>query len=253
MPALGTPAAIDARLGRHLDTTCLFLERELPTLVTKWHPATKLLLLAALLLVPYLFWTNGEDAAPALVASRPRPAPAVTAGEPASAIDPAPTTFVLPPLERLTAVVERPLFSPTRRMPVLTAAVETEATPIVASAPVAAGPAEPQVRFFGTARENGEAAALVTFPGTTKIGRLRPGDQVGEWQVLTVERDRLVLGLGEEQRSYELFGAGARVAPRPPAAAEAATPDPAAPPDMPDPAAPPDMPDDVPPEESNQP
>ena len=136
---------------------------------------------------------------------------------------------MLPPLERLTAVVERPLFSPTRRMPVQTAAVEVEAAPVESSAPMAAGPAEPEVRFFGTARQDGKAAALVTFPGTAKVGRLLPGDHVGDWQVLTVERNRLVLGLGDEQRAFQLFGAGARVAARPPA--RAGSKDPAAPED----------------------
>jgi hypothetical protein len=196
--------------------------------VTTWHPATKLLLLAALLLLPYLLWTSGEDTPPAVAASVARPVPAVAAVETPKPVDHGPSAFVLPPLERLTAVVERPLFSPTRRMPVLATAVEPEALPTEAPEPITAGPAEPDVRFFGTAREDGEAAALVTFPGTTKVGRLRPGDQVGEWQVLSVERNRLVLGLGEEQRAYELFGAGSRVAARPPSAPAAVPPDPAA-------------------------
>lgn len=186
--------------------------------MTKWHPATKLLLLAALLVVPYLLWTSGDDTAPAVAASVTRPETAA-AGEPPAPVDASSTAFVLPPLERLTAVVERPLFSPTRRMPVLTAAVETEAASVEAPVPVAAGPAEPAVRFFGTARQDGRAAALVTFPGTAKVGRLLPGDHVGDWQVLTVDRDRLVLGLGDEQRAFQLFGAGARVAARPPAGA----------------------------------
>ncbi|HVG89773.1 MAG TPA: hypothetical protein VM823_12400 [Gaiellales bacterium] len=188
--------------------------------MTKWHPATKLLLLAALLVVPYLLWTSGEETAPAVAASVTRPESPAAVDPPAS-IDAGPAAFVLPPLEQLTAVVERPLFSPTRRMPVLTAAEETPTAPVEAPVEAAAGPAEPELRFFGTARQDGVAAALVTFPGTTKVGRLVPGDRVGEWQVLTVERDKLVLGLGDEQRKFEIFGTGARVAARPPAAAKA--------------------------------
>jgi hypothetical protein len=218
------PAAIDAQSGRHLDTTCLLLESELPTVVTKWHPATKLLLLAALLLVPYLLWTSGDDTAPAVAASVSRPQPAEAGGGQPPPVGATPTAFVLPPLERLTAVVERPLFSPTRRMPVLADAVTDEAAPAEASPPVAAGPAEPAVRFFGTARQGGQAAALVTFPPTSKVGRLVPGDRVGEWEVLSVERTRLVLRLGGEQRTFEIFGAGAHVAARPPAAAAAKPP-----------------------------
>jgi hypothetical protein len=180
--------------------------------VTKWHPATKLLLLAAALAVPYLLWTRDEDVPPAVAASAARPAAEALeagTGAPAEAPDP----FVLPPLERFTAVVERPLFSPTRRLPVPTAPAVVEAPPpppATESAPV--GPAEPELRFFGTVRENGTAAALVTDPATAEVARLVPGDTVGEWRVVEVERNRLVLGLGDERRSFEIFGAGSRAA-----------------------------------------
>jgi general secretion pathway protein N len=181
--------------------------------VTKWHPATKLLLLAAVLAVPYLLWTRDEDEPPAVAASAARPAaeaPEAGTGAPAEPpVDP----FVLPPLEWFTAVVERPLFSPTRRLPVPTPPAVAEA-PVTAPEPepVAPGPAEPELRFFGTVRENGAAAALVTYPATAEVARLAPGDAVGEWRVVEVERNRLVLGLGGERRSFEIFGAGSRAA-----------------------------------------
>lgn len=192
--------------------------------MTTWHPATKLLMLAALLVVPYLLWTSGEDAPPVVAASVARTGPDDVAGESSAPIAVDPEPFVLPPLEQLTAVVERPLFSPSRRMPVLTAAAEPEAAPT--AVPVAGGPAEPDLRFFGTAREDGVVAALVTFPDTKDIARLQPGDPVGDWKVLTVERDRMVLGLGDEQRVYELFGTGALGAPRRPDAPAAESPEP---------------------------
>jgi hypothetical protein len=181
--------------------------------VTKWHPATKLLLLAAALAVPYLLWTRDEDVPPAVAASVARPAaeaPEAATGAPGEA--PA-DAFVLPPLERFTAVVERPLFSPTRRLPVPTAPVVAEASaPAPTPEPIAAGPAEPELRFFGTVREHGAAAALVTYPATAEVARLAPGDTVGEWRVVEVGRNRLVLGLGDERRSFEIFGAGSRAA-----------------------------------------
>jgi hypothetical protein len=178
--------------------------------VSKWHPATKLLIAAALLVVPYLLWTQSEEAPDTVAASVARAAPS----DPVPAREEPPAPFVLPPLEAFTAVVERPLFSPTRRMPNPPPEVDTP----VAEAPLAepGGPAEPELRFFGTVSQDGTAAALVTFPATAEVARLRPGDMVGDWQVTSVARDRLDLALGDEHRSYEIFGVGARGMPAPP-------------------------------------
>ena len=174
--------------------------------MTKWHPATKLLLAAALLLVPYLLWSRAEEPPPAVAASVARALPDAT--------DPGdtepPTPLVLPPLEAFTAVVERPLFSPTRRMPPAPPEAEPEARAPTQAEPAPAGPDEPDLRFFGTVSQGGTAAALVTFPATSEVARLRPGDPVGDWQVISVERNRLELGLGDERRSYEIFGTGVR-------------------------------------------
>ncbi len=178
--------------------------------MTQWHPATKLLVLAALLVLPYLLWTGSGDQVPVVAATAVRPAPAEVE---VAALEPPPTPIMLPPLERFTAVVERPLFSPTRRMPPPPPAVVREPEAPLPEAPVDAGPAEPDLRFFGTVRQGGTAAALVTFPATAEVARLRPGDMVGDWQVLSVERNRLELGLGEERRGFEIFGAGMRGSP----------------------------------------
>lgn len=189
---------------------------------TRWHPVTKLLVVAALVAVPYLFWTRPDQTPGA--AAPPRPAEA----EPAAAAgpDPAPEAalepYALPPLERFAAVVERPLFSPTRRMPPLSEPEPEPSTEVAAEVPPPVqGPDEPELRFFGTVRQAGQATALVTFPETNEVARLAPGDQVGEWEVLEVERNRLVLGLGEDRRSFEIFGAGLRLPAEPAPAAEA--------------------------------
>ncbi len=178
--------------------------------MTKWHPATKFLLLAAVPVLAYLLWSGGDEE-PAVVASVARPQPTESTSPVAGAdtgADANAATFELPPLEHFTAVVERPLFSPTRRMPVL--AAPAEAAPPTAEAPIAgpSGPDEPQLRFFGTESRGGTAAALVIFSDTSKVGRLVPGDMVGDWRVLTVDSKHLVLGQGDEERSFEIFGTG---------------------------------------------
>lgn len=192
--------------------------------MAKWHPATKFLVALSLLAGPYLFWTRTEEPAPAVAASVVRTSPDETGSVAAQP----PVPYVLPPLETFTAVVERPLFSPTRRMP----NPPPEADAPVAEAPSAepSGPAEPELRFFGTVTQGGVAAALVTFPSTSEVARLRPGDMVGDWQVISVDRNKLELGLGDDRRSYEIFGQGMRTAPQQqpraePAPSETSTPD----------------------------
>ena len=190
--------------------------------MTQWHPATKILVLAALLVLPYLLWTGSTEPTPVVAASVTREAPVAAD---IVAVEPPPTPLMLPPLERFTAVVERPLFSPTRRMPTPPPVVREAPEAPVAEAPVDQGPEEPELRFFGTVRQGGTAAALVTYPATAEVARLRPGDTVGDWEVLSVDRNRLELGLGEERRSFEIFGAGMRGSPQ---TTEAPVPSPAA-------------------------
>ncbi|MFO1071220.1 MAG: hypothetical protein U1E17_00595 [Geminicoccaceae bacterium] len=174
----------------------------------RWHPATKLLMGAALLVVPYLWWTSEPDSG-AVPATGPAGTPSAAAvGAPAPSLAP----YVLPPLEHFTAVVERPLFSPTRRMPPLpepSSEPQSEPAETPADTPAPSGPAEPELRFFGTVRDRGQMAALVTFPSTNAVARLAPGDKVGAWEVIEVGRDRLVLGTGEERRSFAIFGPNA--------------------------------------------
>lgn len=179
-------------------------------MMSSWHPGTKFLLLAGLVAVPYLWWTTSEPPRPAAPVVRAAADPGGAASPP-GALEP----YALPPLERFAAVVERPLFSPTRRMPPIEesppAVVEAPAEP--APEPPPAGPEEPELRFFGTVRQGGRALALVTLPATNAVARLGPGDRIGEWEVTQVEPNRLVLAIGEERREFEIFGAGSRSAP----------------------------------------
>lgn len=178
-------------------------------MMSGWHPGTKFLLLAGLVVVPYLWWTNSDPPRPAAPVVRAAADPG-GAAPPPGALEP----YALPPLERFAAVVERPLFSPTRRMPPIEEPPEVvEAPAEPAPEPPPAGPEEPELRFFGTVRQGGRALALVTFPATNAVARLGAGDRVGEWEVDQVEPNRLVLAIGEERREFEIFGAGSRSTP----------------------------------------
>lgn len=106
-----------------------------------------------------------------------------------------------PPLERFRAMVERPLFRPDRR-PVETFVEEEEERPL--EIPFDPG-AELDLRFVGTLVEGGRAVALVELDGEPELVRLSVGDRIGEWRVVIVDDDRLVLSDGSERRRYTLL------------------------------------------------
>ena len=180
-----------------------------------WHPLTKLLLLLAVLAVPYLLWTMSEDT-PAVVQARragPLGATPAEAAEP-----PVVEPRSLPPLQTFAAVVERPLFTPSRRLvrpvelPPSEPEPELEAEPAVEEEEPAAEPVTPpELRFFGTVRRGREVTALVTREGAPELARLGVGDEVEEWTVKSVSRDRLVLDYEGQEAVYRIFGGVAGV------------------------------------------
>ena len=181
----------------------------------RWSPVTKIAILGAAIAVPYLLWTSPESD-PVAVARPPARAAEDAGTGPAGTAAAAPAEAArrraLPPLQAFAAVVERPLFAPTRRFvrPVDPQAPEPEAAAEVEEAPPepeAAGPERPDLRFFGTVRQGGKMAALVT--GESGVERLRVGDTVGDWQVTEVTGDRLVLAHEDEKLAYERFGKAA--------------------------------------------
>ncbi len=184
---------------------------------TRWSPVTKLSILAGAVAVPYLLWTAPGSSPPAVARPPVRAAEDVGTGPGlAATAATAPTAEparrrALPSLQTFAAVVERPLFAPTRRFvrPVDAPEPEpvAEAGEEVLPEPAAAGPGRPDLRFFGTVRQGGKVAALVT--GDAGVERLKVGDDVEGWQVTEVTRDRLVLVREGEELAYEIFGKAA--------------------------------------------
>jgi hypothetical protein len=120
------------------------------------------------------------------------------------------------------ALVERPLFTPTRRLVRPVEAPPTEPEP-QAAAPDEAPPPEapsgtprPDLRFFGTMRHGKSYAALVTRPGENGSQALAVGDTVDDWKVAEVDRDRLVLQHDAERYTLSIFVKG-EGGPKPPA------------------------------------
>jgi general secretion pathway protein N len=157
----------------------------------RWHPATRLLVGVAILALPYLAWTSfAETPAPAVGAV----APPQDGDPPQPDHEPAEEPLIqrLPPLERFAAIVERPLFSPTRRPePVGTPppADDGAADPV----PVATGPDEPGIRFVGTVGQGGSMTAVVIRADSGDALRLATGDTIEGWEVAEVTTSELVL------------------------------------------------------------
>lgn len=169
--------------------------------MAKLHPLTKALIAVAVVAVPYLLWTAPE----------PGPAAAVNARDDAALMPPAtaPSLVIptLPSLPSFAATVDRPLFAPSRRMP--PEAVPEPTIDLAEAAPLETGPDEPVIRFFGTMTRRGQTLALAAIDGEQGPGRkLALDDEVGEWRVVAIERDRLVLGRGDERRDYTILRGG---------------------------------------------
>ena len=165
-----------------------------PTL-TRWHPATKALVGVAAVTLPYLAWTSlGEAPAAVAVAQRAAPLDSPDTTPPANPLEVA-TLRQLPPLDQLSAIVDRPLFSPTRRpivVPVKPAAEEEEAIEpdSFAEEPAAGGPS---LRFVGTVGQDGNMTALVLHGDEVAVDKLVVGDEVDGWRVTEVTASQLVV------------------------------------------------------------
>jgi len=101
------------------------------------------------------------------------------------------------PLAQLSATLERPLFSTTRRP------APKPAAPVVSAPPPAPPPSPPSVVVLGIVTEDGVGHAAIR--SGDKVMRVRMGDDVGGWKVEKIEPRRLVLTLGERSVDFALF------------------------------------------------
>jgi hypothetical protein len=165
--------------------------------LSSWHPATKALVGVALVALPYLAWTSlGEAPAAVAVAVAPRAASAETPAAVPSGPAEAPSLRQLPPIDRFSVMLERPLFSASRR-PLVVAGLEPEAGPeenAEEQVPVdAAADGAPPVRFVGTIGQHGAMSALVLRGDQPAVERLVVGDEIDGWRVTGVTASELVM------------------------------------------------------------
>ena len=126
---------------------------------------------------------------------------AIGADAPASAQDSSNITLSNPlaaqSLERLSATVDRPLFSPSRRPPPGPVAQAPE--PPVPPAP------PPDLVLSGIVMDGQSARAVVRVGAEKKILHAQIGDNIDGWTVSQIEGRRLVLSLGGRYAMYTLF------------------------------------------------
>jgi general secretion pathway protein N len=103
-------------------------------------------------------------------------------------------------MEGLSATVDRPLFSPSRRAP---APPPVPAAQAPEPPPPPAPP--PNVVLVGIVMDGDSARAVIRAGAEKKILRARIGDDVGGWKVSQIEGRKLVLSLDDRLATFTLF------------------------------------------------
>ncbi len=101
------------------------------------------------------------------------------------------------PLQRLSTIVDRPLFAPSRRPP---------AAPVAPAPEPAASPAPPpDLVLSGIVMDGKTARAVVRVGAEKRIVHAHVGDNIDGWTVSQIEGRKLVLSLGDRFVTYTLF------------------------------------------------
>jgi hypothetical protein len=165
-------------------------------------PLTLGLILLALPVLGWLWWTSEDTEEPVAVVAR-REAPAQTAPAAEEVAPRGPRR--LPPIETFSVMIDRPLFAATRRPPAEpeqpqdfgeTMASETEPGPVAPLDEIS-----DRYRLIGTVEENGRVTALLAGNNGSFV-RVRRGDRLDNWTVGAINRQRVLMVSGE--RATEL-------------------------------------------------
>ena len=125
---------------------------------------------------------------------------APAAGGGSAAAQEAEPVFSLPPLEDLSAIVDRPLFSQDRRSPA--DQMQTDA-PAAASEPSDSG--EREIVLAGTATDQSERAVAILHDVSQGVQfRVWVGDEIEGWTVKAIRPRAVVLGTATEEVTVTL-------------------------------------------------
>lgn len=168
-------------------------------------PLTLGLILLALPVLAWLWWTSDEAAAPVGAVSRGDVPLAAGAGDESRPSKPRPVR----PVDTYSVMVDRPLFAATRH-PLEDKEV---APPIdfdgeVEPAPPADNIAD-RYRLVGTVEEDGRVFALLAGNDGSFV-RVRRGDRLEDWTVNAINRQRVLMVSGEQATELMLRPEGLR-------------------------------------------
>lgn len=102
------------------------------------------------------------------------------------------SSFAFAALERYGAIVERPVFYPSRRPPREQGKGKT------------ADPGQRELLLAGVLIMSDRKLALLQQPGSPDIIRLRPGGELYDWVLMDVSEDRVTMRRGTELRELRL-------------------------------------------------
>ena len=100
---------------------------------------------------------------------------------------------VPPAADEYAVILERPLFSPRRRPPVITKPEPRQVSP-------------PRIRLSAITISNSVRVAVVRELDSHQTRHVREGDEVGEWVVEKVGRNSVILTVQEQRITIPLFG-----------------------------------------------
>jgi hypothetical protein len=152
------------------------------------------------LLIALLGWATWE----AQWTPRPAAPPDTAAEAAAEQITPA-QQFA--PLSDYRATLERPLFYPGRQLPNEAAVsaedpADNEALPL----PPSSGS---RLTLSAVIEENGKRSALLTAPGQATGTRLQEGERIGDWRLMSITEDSVILEANGRREQLPLRSYGA--------------------------------------------
>jgi hypothetical protein len=101
-------------------------------------------------------------------------------------------------MERLSAIVDRPLFSPSRR--------GAPTSPMVRNPePQTPPPPPPSLVLSGVVMDGQSAHVVVLIGPEKRVVRAQIGDEIDGWRVTQIEGRRLVLSLNGRSATFTLF------------------------------------------------